>query len=343
MKPDYYLTRLDELDAFLATLERGSVREVGASAGGRPIHAVAWGEKEEIARTAPLVAALSARKPETFYGQTSRQTLMIVSTIHGGEMESIAGVANLMHVLETGEDLKGVAWPAIAECAGKLRVVIVPCANPDGRAHIPDDRDDPTAWTEDENVEWRHGRYANGELAHWPGSKAPLPARAEDYRFMGGYFNDARVIPDYGYFLGAALDPEAHALLALALEEHADCVLDLHSCETGPFMIVGDRCLPEFLREAQFRIDGAFRQKLRDRDLGPRPWTVTAGGEAMDLRALYWHAAGALPLIFEAPNGMYPGHIWPHEKIVDMYLTLFEVMLTIGAHERYRVVRRPTE
>ena len=244
-----------------------------------------------------------------------------------------------MNILETGEDLKGEAWPVIAEEAAKLRLVIVPCANPDGRARIP--KDDPTVWTHEETIYYSHGRYKSGELAHWPGSKAPLPAREEDYEFLGGYFNDARVIPDHGYFLGPELGPEAHALVQLALDEHADLVLDLHSCESGPFLIVGNPCLPEALREAQHRIDGAFRQKLRERILGAKPWTVTGNNQAVALRELYWHVAGAQPLIFEAPNGMHEGNIWSHAQIVDMYLTLFEVLVVIGTHERFRVIRRP--
>ncbi|HUW55652.1 MAG TPA: M14 family zinc carboxypeptidase, partial [Planctomycetota bacterium] len=314
MKPDFYPTRLDELDAFLGKLKEGEVRAFGTSAGGRPLHVVTYGDKEEVTRTAPLSAALESGKPETFYGETARQVLMIVCTIHGGEMEGIAGAANLMNVLETGKDLKGKAWPVIAEGAGKMRFVIVPSANPDGRARIP--KDDPKTWTEEEVTLFRHGRYRTGELAHWPGCKAPLPAPEEDYEYIGGYFNDARVMPDHGYFLGRELAPEPHALVELALAEHADLVLDLHSCETGPFMIVGDPCLPEPLREAEFRIDGAFRQRLRDRNLGARPWTVRTHNEIISLRQLYWHVAGAQPIIFEGPNGMWKDNIWSHEQIV---------------------------
>jgi len=341
VKPDFYITRLDEIEKLLGTLKRGEVRQIATSPGGRPVHAVAFGERETIQRTAPLSAALGAGKPETFYGNPERQVILIVSGIHGGEMESIAGVSNLMSILETGKDLKGKAWPVITEGARKIRFVIVPSANPDGRARVP--KDDPKTWTEEEVVLFRHGRYRNGELAYWPACKAPLPAPEEDYEFIGGYFNDARVMPDHGYFLGPKLAPEPHALVQLALDEHADVVLDLHSCETGPFMIVGDPCLPEPLREAEFRIDGAFRQRLRDRNLGAKPWTVRSHSEVLSLRELYWHVAGAQTLIFEGPNGMREGNIWSHEQIVDMYLTLFEVLAEIGMHEKFRVIRRPPE
>ena len=343
MKPDFYPTRLDELDAFLGKLKEGDVRAFGTSAGGRPLHVVTYGDKEKVVRRAPLSAALESGKPETFYGETARQVLMIVCTIHGGEMEGIAGAANLMNVLETGKDLKGKAWPDVRRDAATLRLVIVPCANPDGRAHIPDDKDDPTTWTEEEVHEYRHGRYRGGEPATWPKCKAPLPADEDDYEYFGGYMNDAHVIPDHGYFLGPELAPEAHALIELALDEHAHCVLDCHSCESGPFMICGSEVLPKAICEAQFRADGAVRDRWRERSLGAKPWTVTGKSQTLSLRELYWFIAGAQTHTFEAPNGMYPGNLWTHDRIVDMYLTLFEVFLSIGANENFRVVRRPTE
>ena len=343
MKPDFYPTRLDELDAFLGKLKEGEVRAFGTSAGGRPLHDVTYGDKEKVVRRAPLSAALESGKPETFYGETARQVLMIVCTIHGGEMEGIAGAANLMNVLETGKDLKGKAWPDVRRDAATLRLVIVPCANPDGRAHIPDDKDDPTTWTEEEVHEYRHGRYRGGEAATWPKCKAPLPATEDDYEYFGGYMNDAHVIPDHGYFLGPELAPEAHALIKLALDEHAHCVLDCHSCESGPFMICGSEVLPKAICEAQFRADGAVRDRWRERSLGAKPWTVTGKSQTLSLRELYWFIAGAQTHTFEAPNGMYPGNLWTHDRIVDMYLTLFEVFLSIGANENFRVVRRPTE
>ena len=340
MKPDFYVTRLDEIEKVLGGLKRGEVRVIADSAGGKPIHAVGYGKKEEITRTATLSAALDSGKPELFYGKPQRQVLVIISAIHGGEMESIAGVCNLMSVLDTGKDLKGKAWPEITEAAKKLRVVIVPSANPDGRAHIP--KDDPTTWTEEEVHAYRHGRYVGGEAATWPGAKAPIPATEKEFEYFGGFRNDKGVVPDHGYFLGPDLDPEAHAMVQLVLDEHADCALDLHSCESGPFMIIGDPCLPQSLREAEFRVDGALRQKLRERNLGAKPWSVVSKGKtAISLRDLYWHVGGAQSFIFEGPNGMYPGNRWTHDQIVDMYLTLFEVLLTIGANEMFRVIRRP--
>lgn len=37
--------------------------------------------------------------------------MLITAGIHGGEMESIAAVLNLLGLMETGVDLKGEPWP----------------------------------------------------------------------------------------------------------------------------------------------------------------------------------------------------------------------------------------
>ena len=80
--------------------------------------------------------------------------LLIHAAVHGAEMEGIAATLNLVSVMETGADLKGQEWPGL-EAAGEMRLIIVPCLNPDGRARVP--ADDPTIWTEDEVEKYRHG------------------------------------------------------------------------------------------------------------------------------------------------------------------------------------------
>jgi zinc carboxypeptidase len=172
----------------LSALRRGEVREIGRSAGGRPLWAVAYGQKEPIARTANHSSALAAKQPEAFFGAERRkkQVLLIISAIHGGEMESIAGVHNLCSVLETGTDLKGKAWPGLTAAAEQLRLIIVPCLNPDGRARIPSD--DPTTWTEDQQEKYRHGLSPDGSHIGWPACKVPHPRRPAEQAFLGSCF-----------------------------------------------------------------------------------------------------------------------------------------------------------
>src|SRR5215467_8188901 len=90
----FYRTTLDDIYATLSSATRGHAWEIGRSAGGRPLWAIGYGDKEPIAHAANLSSALAARRPEAFFGAERRQkqVLLIVSALHGGEMESIAAV-----------------------------------------------------------------------------------------------------------------------------------------------------------------------------------------------------------------------------------------------------------
>ena len=335
-RPEFYRTRLSEIEETLAGVRRGVVTEIGRSAGGRAIQAVAYGEAEAVAHTANLSSALGAGKPEAFFGEAprSRRVMLITSAIHGAEMESIAAVLNLVRVLETGSDLKGQAWPGIAAAAERLRVVIVPCLNPDGRARIP--ADDPTVWTNAEEEKYRHGLRADGSFITWPACKVPHPRDPRQDGFLGGYFNDAGVNPLHGVFLSPAIAPETHAGLALALAEKPDLVLDLHSCGVGPFFIVGDDALPPGYNRRAHYLDGFLRASLRSRLGIHRAWTTLGKEGALTFPTACYHISGALPLIFEGPNGAQEGFRYTHAQIVDMYLVMLEALMIVGVQEGFK-------
>lgn len=334
--PEFYRTSLSAVEDALRALQRGVVTEIGRSAGGRPIWAVAYGEYEPIARTANLSAALAARRPDAFFGKEPRkkQVMLITSAIHGGEMESIAAVLNLMSLMETGADLKGQPWPGLVAAAEQLRLVIVPCLNPDGRARVPSD--DPTTWSNDEEEKYRHGLHADGSFITWPACKVPHPRDPKQDGFLGSYFNDAGVNPLHGVFLSPQIAPETHAALALALEETPDLALDLHSCGAGPMMMVGDPALTEDHNRRHYYMDGFCRRALRDR-LGIHcAWTARGIEGVLTFSSACYHICGALPILFEGAHGAQEGKRYTHDQIVDTYLTVFEALMVIGTREGFR-------
>jgi hypothetical protein len=335
MAPSFYRTSLKAVGEILDGIKVGTVRGIGLSAGTRALQAVCYGGEEPITRTANLSSALASGKPESFFGgKKGKRTLMIVSCVHGAEMESIAAVLNLINVLETGKDLRGQPWGAITELAQDLRIIIVPVANPDGRARVP--ADDPTRWSNAEMEKYRHGLWEDGSEITWPACKAWHPMPRGRVSFLGGYFNDRGVNPTHGVFLDPALAPETHALLGLASEEAPDCVLDLHSCGSGPFMIVGGGFIPESYRRRQYYIDGVYRSALAGRNLRPKPWAVEGSEQALTLNDAYFHVCHALPLLFEGAYGAYKDNIQTPGEIVDTYLTMFEAVMGVGKREGFK-------
>jgi hypothetical protein len=334
--PELYANSLPAIEKALGGVRRGTVTEFGRSAGGRPLWSVAYGEFEPIARTANLSASLAAGKPEAFFGaeRRAKQVMLITSAIHGGEMESIAAVLNLIAVLEAGTDLKGQQWPDLTAAAEQLRLVIVPCLNPDGRARVPSD--DPTVWSEAEQEKYRHGLHADGSNITWPACKTPHPRDPKADGFLGSYFNDAGVNPLHGVFLSPEIAPETHAAMALALAETPDLLLDLHSCGVGPFFIVGDRSLPESYSRRCHYFDGFLRRSLRDRLDIHRNWTTLGFEGTLTFPTACHHLAGVLPIIFEGPHGAQEGFRYTHAQIVDMYLVMLESLMIAGVRERFK-------
>ena len=74
-----------------------------------------------------------------YYGPDfEKKVYLAMASIHGGELEGIVGLVNLVSVLETGKDLRGRPWPGIVAAAGRIdRLIVIPIVNVDGRARVP--------------------------------------------------------------------------------------------------------------------------------------------------------------------------------------------------------------
>ena len=334
--PTSYLTNCSAVWSVLDDLEVAQVREIARSPGDRPLLAVEYGQMEPFDRRANLSAALSAGDPQAFFGPGRDQPVLLISAaVHGAEMESIAAVMHLISLMETGRDRDGVEWPQLAAAASRLRLVIVPIANPDGRARIP--HDDALPWTEDEVEHYRHGLGPDGQPIGWmPGCFSPHPKDPETEVFLGGYFNDAGVNPSHGAFLDPSIAPEAHAIADLALSETADAYLELHSCSAGPFFIVGSDYIPPQLAARHSHFDGAWRTKMRARKRPAPDWTTHSSRGAMGLGDYVYHKAGSLPLLFEGGAGSRYSGEDIHRQIVETYLLLLEAVCEIAVAEGFK-------
>src|SRR5437899_239395 len=87
--PPWWLTKPKEIRAYLESLDGVEVEQIGRTAGGRPIVAAAWGERDmRPGRTSvSLASALAGGAPAAFYGQgeRERQVLLFLGAAHGTE------------------------------------------------------------------------------------------------------------------------------------------------------------------------------------------------------------------------------------------------------------------
>ena len=140
MEPIYWKTGLDDIEAFIQKVQRGKAEAVAKSAGGRKIYLVRYGEGNDLHRTSNLSSALGAGDKKYYADKTQsgyRPTVLLVGCIHGGEFEGTAALLNLIHILETGKDFAGDPYPYFEHLCEKITLLIIPCANPDGRSRIP--------------------------------------------------------------------------------------------------------------------------------------------------------------------------------------------------------------
>lgn len=239
--PAWWQSSLAERNVFLGTqLKKGELVTYGKSAGGRPLIAIAYGKRRTGHGTTSANGALAFGDIRTWLGPDhAKRVALVFSAIHGGEFEGIVGTMNLLSVLETGSDLAGRPQPALAAAAARLdRIIVIPVANPDGRARIPT-RMLRVYGTSNRAAEYFNtGAWADGSLIGWPANKEFVPVDFARLQFAGGYFNDAGVNCQQDDFLGRP-QPETRALLDLCALEKPDLALNLHTGASGDNYFMG--------------------------------------------------------------------------------------------------------
>jgi len=336
--PDFYLSDWKGVNRFLDGVTVGEVWEIGRSEGGNPIRAVAYGAKEPLTRSSTYSSAIAAGHPEDYYdpSQRTKPVFVIISTIHGAEIEGCVGCVNLASIMETGADLRGRRWDALREAASAMRIVLVPLAQPDGRIRcqiknlLGGDQDDLYYYGQGVLKE-------SGEILRWPACKRMQPLPLNKMSFLGGYYNDAGVNIQHDDFFSAEMAPETRALLDLVRNETPDCFMTLHSCEEGPFFTGPDSLIPQAYQYRQAEIAALVGERHRQEGLKPETDRVAKPGPTggFYLHTALHNACGALPLLVELPHGLAEKP-FTFDEILDINLTLFDEVIRFGLTYGFR-------
>lgn len=306
--PAFWLSTVDGVRGFLGTkVTKGQVSVIGRSAGGHEIQAVTYGRPREGRGTTTFSGSLGFRDVRAYLGPDWKRTVYCgISAVHGAEFEGIVGTVNLISVLETGKDLRGKAWPELAEAASKLgRIVLVPIANPDGRLRVPLRmmRSRGSDYTVQEYL--NTGGKPDGSLIGWPQCKQYIPLDFSTTQFPGGYPNGAGVNIMHDDFMGSP-QPETRALFTLTATERPDLILNMH---TGArfFKLLRPSCeevltpvFDAFYRRLLTRLTREGLQAGGDVEANADPGKVRAFGGNLDT-ALNLHC-GALCMTPESPS-----------------------------------------
>jgi len=228
---------------------------------------------------------------------------------------------------ETGRDLTGAPQPGLRKRLGRLRLIVIPLANPDGRTRCP--YDGWVALPTQEMTRWGQGTRKDGSLYGWPGCKAVHPMQG-NVGILGAYFDDKGINLMHDEW-HAPMSATTAALLKLASEEGPDLLLNLHGHASPPAVLqaayvpVGAKQEARaFARDYYARLDAA---KIPHGRIPPTSADGPVGKlpPSLNLTSMFYHAGGGLPMTFESPQGFKDARKpFDYAAILKLHHVLFE-------------------
>ena len=317
-RPDWWLVRPDEIIAQCENVKKGKSEIVVHTPGGFPVYAVTYGEERPAAREINWPSATGSPRPE-LYAQSGKQCLMIVAGIHGEEAEGVITVLDLMHIMETGNDLRGFPQPELAALAENFRLVLMPCVNMDGRAISPD------CYLGTTNDEFRRvvsTLLKDGTRLHWPALKEYFPMPMDQVAELGTYYNSEGYNIMHDAAPGNLRTEEAKGILRTAHRERIDFFLNMHSDGTEHFSLSDS--LHYSVNKATYIAVSKEWMKLRGHD--PE---VILGGFSMqtDINCAVELATGAPAVTYE--HGLKAEGA-THASLLDEGLSVVEALFRYG-------------
>lgn len=344
--PPFWKNRLSDVDAAVKSVKRGSASVLVRSPGGRDVHLVAYGERQERRGTANYNSASGGEDPASYARKDGAQkpVVLLLGPVHGQEVEGVAGLVNLISVAETGRDLRGKEWKELSENLARCRALIIPCGNPDGRARCVQD-----SWAGEEPALHERvgmGVKPDGASYVWPGVKRLHPMRGPEVKELGAYFNDAGVNLMHDEW-SEPMAAETRAFFRLAREEAPDYIVSLHAHGSAP-AVLPTAYVPRTVKEAILRLSDRVQKRyaeagLPHRTQGPVP---KEDGEkfpppSFNLTSALHHACGAVAFVHETCNGVKSARTpqVTREQLLDIQLLLYDELFRFAVENPATWVR----
>jgi len=322
--PPFWRSSLDDADAQMASARRGQTSVLGTSAGGRTIHVIAYGDPEPQRPTATISSAMGSDRPETFFDPAKRTKpcLVLIGPLHGGEVEGLVVNLNIIRIMETGRDWLDRPQDRLQGLLEKVRLVVVPCLNPDGRAKAG------IAHLNGADVDHlylvQQGLRKDGSLLRGRAVKEVQPIPDGMLQFRGGYYNDNGVNLQHDDFFGPAPAPETRAIADLVRREIPDGFLTWHSHGAPVSFTSPDEYVSPGARRKQSEVTFFILSQLLSRGFDAMdPRAATGPAWSFTFQTYLHHACGALPLVCELTHGLRSSPC-PLERILDIGLTVVE-------------------
>ena len=330
--PSFWIGDVGGLPGRFAGLSRGTARAIAVTPGGRPLYLVSFGARETTRREANFNSAVGGHLLSAYMDKTSRKrpVILLVGPVHGHEVEALTGLVNLIQIMETGQDLRGLDQSRIRELGSRCRLLIIPSGNPDGTARFEPRTLNNMAL--DDLRFWGQGTWSDGTFCDWPEAKRLHPMVGPKAGFLGCYFNEAGINPMHDEFF-EPMGPEAPAILDVAREEGPDLAVSLHSHGSNPALL-----RPAFVTmDVQQQIRELARRyyELLQANGLPQGQLFETKPEmgspppAFNLTSALYHVSGAASFTFECPHGLSDEQSCQVDlnQILDIQLLLYEAMM----------------
>lgn len=338
-RPDFWRSRLSDIGELACTrTDAFQSRSLGRSAGGREIPVFVPGPTESQVSTATISSAMASDRPASFYDPARRKkpTLVLIGSMHGGETEGIVLALNVLQLLAGGRDYLNQERSALRRKLDQVRMVVVPCLNPDGRAAAGVDH---LCGAELEDLFLvQQGLLPDGTLFRGRKIKELQPIPPGHLRHMGGYYNAAGVNLQHDDFFGPAIAPENEAIRRLFQEEIPDGFLTCHAHGAPAAFLAPDSYLSPGTQRKQTEAVGFILAKLHQHAIPfLPPEQIIAPPWSFYFQTWLHHMTGATPLLFEFCHGLKSAPM-ELEAILETGIVMLEAwidyVLLFGARTR---------
>ena len=338
--PDFFKSKLSDIEEEVNNIIAGKTKVVATSPGGLPVYAVYYGVKENFYSQANYNSAVAAQDP-AFYARkdsSNKPVVFFLGPVHGQELEGIAGLVNLIHIAETGKDHRGQDRTSLKSKIDKCRIIIVPCANPDGRKRCP--YNSFVGLPSKVMTKYGQGTRKNGSLWGWPQAKSLHPMKG-NVDILGAYFNDDGINMMHDDFF-SPMAAETKAILDLARSEVPDMTVSLHSYDYPPSIIPANY-VPWFMKKRIEELTWRVNLRYEKANLAyfPYDWIGKPSIEdekfpphtSFNLISALHHISGTMAFTFECSHGTVvtdeeiPETLVTYGDILDIQLNLYEEML----------------
>ncbi|MBQ9548413.1 MAG: hypothetical protein IJV01_04545 [Bacteroidales bacterium] len=332
-KPAFWQVRPSEVIAACKAVRNGRVEVIAKTPLGYPVYAVFFGDFSEPAPQTNWSAGNSSTTRDAYLGEAprDRQTILFLAGVHGSEPENVAAAVNMISLLDTGRDLLGREDPEFLALARRYRIIIVPCANMDGRLISPDHfRHQPYEVFRAAS----QGTWKDGSLIGWQGSKMWFPLPLDKVQHPGGYPNSEGYNLQHDVAPGDIRTAEARAICRLMARWRVDFQLNGHSCQYPPYLIYPSQVETEAHRKRADELCRKVNQAFYDTGLNPGRKGNTKHSTTINLTNLTHWCSGGLGITLENYHGCYTakGEIWEYsfEQLMAPAFVALKVIMADG-------------